>query len=1126
MTFENAWHEHYSDQEMDEIVKLALVAPGTRLAVFWYNQDAYYHATVTKQRNQKQAFCVKYDNGAGREWMDLRRHKFFLLPPGSTSSSTRNSSTSPGSGIGTGSSNVNANVNDEGESNEPPGTSHKGDENNNTGRGCSPDEGDISARLLEPDEFVDSSDDEIAVLTKENPNMALVHIGTRVSVWWLEEAQYFHGTVTHVRKTNKKPFYIEYDDGEFEWIDLSQHKFCLLLPLDENKRKARQVAPQKNTPGESVAPESETKRTRKGATATYGEHETKAASKTEVHVPNRRPDSNPSSQDATVESRAVTEESGVINMQVEVRENAEFEPEAESDADAEMEFATEPGETAQYAKAASEKGDKSSESDAEADAESSGNDSGSERDESPDISRVTIGSRVGVWWKEDKRYYDAEVIDRQRGPKPLRLKYKDDGVQEWINLRLNKFRLLTGDKCKRSKGRTKRQSSVSKSEAEDANTQPPTKRQPKRSRSRAGAAASTTDADNDEEERVEASPDVALVSVGSRVAVWWSEDQKYYSGTVMKERTGEKLFYLEYDDGEKEWINFLNHRFRLLRDSKRRNSLRVPVESGPDSNDSDNKLELSPDVGFVAVGSRVAVWWSEDRKYYPGIVKEQSEGKLPFFLKYDDGETEWINFRNHRFRLETKRKAVRVDRRKKRPEFKPKEDSDSKAKDIEVSVGTRVAVWWLEDRRYYRGIVTKQRKRKPSLFLEYDDGEEEWIDFRDHEFLVLANGSDKSATTDNADNDDKPSRPSKKRKTDASPPSTRHRANPDMALVDIGSRVSVWWSGDEEFFDGTITRKRETKRSKKPFHVEYDDGDHEWIDLAKHTFRMLPEGKPRGGSKSKRRYSEADQMDVSDASNNGKQNALSSKTSTKKAHKKGDLEDYNDLRGSTAQQVNHNRKQKVVSTNRQSRKKENKSNNLDVKTAASATRSEECLLCKASVMKNPRATDCHHLFCESCIEGHFNNDPRCPVCKHSFGNDLQLSNEADSPVSFRAVERIDMVSGESHVVYSSASAASRKVRGGKLAFRILGACESKRKDGREYGGSLWRFHESKQRVRRADKATSDGVAIAIEQVDPKTNKVIKTFPSSRKAHEVTGVARCSIRRVLDRKGKANAGGFF
>jgi hypothetical protein len=127
-------------------------------------------------------------------------------------------------------------------------------------------------------------------------------------------------------------------------------------------------------------------------------------------------------------------------------------------------------------------------------------------------------------------------------------------------------------------------------------------------------------------------------------------------------------------------------------------------------------------------------------------------------------------------------------------------------------------------------------------------------------------------------------------------------------------------------------------------------------------------------------------------------------------------------------------------------------------------------------------------------------------------------------MSFRAVEKIHMYSGEVLDVFSSASVASRALKGSPQAFRIVNACQSKRRDDREAGGFFWRFQGSKDRILVVGENINDGVPI--EQINLETKRVMKLFSSSRLAAEQTGVSRCSIRRVLDRKGKANAGGYF
>jgi DNA mismatch repair protein MSH6 len=63
------------------------------------------------------------------------------------------------------------------------------------------------------------------------------------------------------------------------------------------------------------------------------------------------------------------------------------------------------------------------------------------------------------------------------------------------------------------------------------------------------------------------------VSLGDRIAVYWPDDDEYYNATVTKQRSNpnanpnngnQSNFYLEYDDGQCEWIDLAQERFRLL----------------------------------------------------------------------------------------------------------------------------------------------------------------------------------------------------------------------------------------------------------------------------------------------------------------------------------------------------------------------------------------------------------------------------------------------------------------------------------------------------------------------------------------------------------------------------------
>jgi len=163
-----------------------------------------------------------------------------------------------------------------------------------------------------------------------------------------------------------------------------------------------------------------------------------------------------------------------------------------------------------------------------------------------------------------------------------------------------------------------------------------------------------------------------------------------------------------------------------------------------------------------------------------------------------------------------------------------------------IEVGTRVSVYWGGDQEYYPGTVTKQRNcRKKKFFFEYDDGESEWIDFHRNKFHILSApklcGRKRKAVGDNEPSSDEPRR---RKSTDSeTDPSNLIRNRMDMvdvmSKIKVGSRVEVFWSDDDAYYPGTIAKLRNILTSTKPFFLEYDDGESEWIDLRDHVFRMI-----------------------------------------------------------------------------------------------------------------------------------------------------------------------------------------------------------------------------------------------------------------------------------------------
>lgn len=91
-------------------------------------------------------------------------------------------------------------------------------------------------------------------------------------------------------------------------------------------------------------------------------------------------------------------------------------------------------------------------------------------------------------------------------------------------------------------------------------------------------------------------PTLAKIQIGSRVAVYRSVDDKYYEAIVTRERNEKKPLYLEYVNGEHEWIDFRQHKFRLLPGKTHCRNVDIAIRA-ESSADDDLRSETSSDQG-------------------------------------------------------------------------------------------------------------------------------------------------------------------------------------------------------------------------------------------------------------------------------------------------------------------------------------------------------------------------------------------------------------------------------------------------------------------------------------------------------------------------------------------------
>jgi len=119
-------------------------------------------------------------------------------------------------------------------------------------------------------------------------------------------------------------------------------------------------------------------------------------------------------------------------------------------------------------------------------------------------------------------------------------------------------------------------------------------------------------------------------NVGSRIAVYWSDDDEYYSGQIKFVQKKKQRVFVEYDDGDSEWVD--------LKKSKVK----------PDVSASGRNVDAI--LKAVVQGSRVSVWWPAEKKYFPAEVRKIVASKPKHhFLVYDDGDEEWTNLAFRKF---------------------------------------------------------------------------------------------------------------------------------------------------------------------------------------------------------------------------------------------------------------------------------------------------------------------------------------------------------------------------------------------------------------------------------------------------------------------------------------------
>lgn len=295
-----------------------------------------------------------------------------------------------------------------------------------------------------------------------------------------------------------------------------------------------------------------------------------------------------------------------------------------------------------------------------------------------------------------------------------------------------------------------------------------------------------------------------------------------------------------------------------------------PDVNGTKTENSAPKIDISrssgpvpSNIAYVDRGTVIAIRWKRPYILYDATVVKMKDDGSQYLLQYHyDSCTKWVDLRKSEFYIigvdstfsalnddNAPARATRRARKSEEPSEEPTrkrrraavavvEDSKPEAQEETViqtvneremsgfqaeavgqlSVGSRIAIW-TRHKEYRKATIQSFDKAREEFEIHYDtDKQLRKLHLRQNPFLILSP----------VDGDTTHELPL--------PQELQDHVNPDLSLVDVGTRISVLWEGDRQFYPGTIEEKKEG--SDVMYFLHYDDDDTEWIDLSKHKFKI------------------------------------------------------------------------------------------------------------------------------------------------------------------------------------------------------------------------------------------------------------------------------------------------
>ena len=291
---------------------------------------------------------------------------------------------------------------------------------------------------------------------------------------------------------------------------------------------------------------------------------------------------------------------------------------------------------------------------------------------SPPLASVKKNTRLAILWDMDEEYYEATVLEirKYKSRTIAHLEYTQDTFREWAALGDREFYILSDFMAYEKYLNDQRigclpSENIRKIKNNEEQERAYGRQQYEWIRDPFTRIEIPLDTTSNADLYAAHLKSIKAVRVGSRIAIWWVAEKRFYKGNVIDVRTrkGIHQYQVKYDDNDKLWVNLEKNFFFVLLPPQQTATAAGIVDWGAETDEEakaptkeslaeeSHEPDGKPDLESIHVGSQIEVNVSWSRRYKIGTVKDIKRDVNKFLVAFEFGHAEWISLEEVDFRL-------------------------------------------------------------------------------------------------------------------------------------------------------------------------------------------------------------------------------------------------------------------------------------------------------------------------------------------------------------------------------------------------------------------------------------------------------------------------------------------